>query len=216
MRDNSPTSLPLSRDALNQSTTDTLLDYEMRASDFWHGTKDHDVSQNVTALLRHLAGKGPFDILDLGCGPGRDLMAFKKHGHHPVGLDGCASFVQMAREHTGCEVLHQNFLSLDLAKERFDGIFANASIFHVPSQELARVLGELHQSLKDNGVFFSSNPRGPNIEGYNGSRYCTYMDLDRYCHYLEQAGFEKLEHYFRPAGKPRREQPWLASVWRKR
>ena len=59
----------------------------------------------------------------------------------------------------------------------FDGVFANAALFHVPSQELPRVLLELHASLKPGGVLFSSNPHGHNEEGWNGGRYAVYYDL---------------------------------------
>ena len=51
----------------------TLEHYNRRAEDFWEGTRDHDVSQNIEALLRTIEGDPPFAILDFGCGPGRDL-----------------------------------------------------------------------------------------------------------------------------------------------
>src|SRR5205085_3103339 len=85
-------------------------------------------------------------------------------GHEAVGLDGSQQFVAMARSHSQCEVLHQDFLAMQLRASRFDGVFANASLFHVPSQELPRVLLELCKTLKPRGVLFSSNPRGNNEE----------------------------------------------------
>jgi SAM-dependent methyltransferase len=121
----------------------------------------------------------------------------------------------MARAHAGCEVWHQDFLALDLPDHHFDGIFANASMFHVPSRALPRVLGELHATLKPLGVLFASNPRGHNEEGWNGSRYGVYHDLAAWRGFLQAAGFSELEHYYRPPGLPREQQPWLASVWRK-
>src|SRR5512140_3987830 len=105
----------------------TLADYENNAQAFSRGTRDHDVSQNVAALLRPLQGEGPFRILDFGCGPGRDLRAWKELGHVAIGLDGCAAFVAMARRDTGCEVWLQDFLHVDLPHAFFDGVFANAS-----------------------------------------------------------------------------------------
>lgn len=193
----------------------TLDDYQRNAEGFREGTRDHDVSQNIEALLRHLGPSGPFDILDFGCGPGRDLQTFRRLGHRPVGLDGTARFVEMARTDAGCEVWQQNFLALELPAERFDGVFANASLFHVPLQELPRVLGQLHATLRPGGVLFSSNPRGQNEEGWNGQRYGAWHDYARWRELLEAAGFQALEHYYRPAGLPREQQPWLASVWRK-
>jgi len=192
----------------------TLEHYDRNAEDFWRGTRDHDVSQNIGALLRHIEGEPPFTILDFGCGPGRDLKAIADLGHVAVGLDGSARFAEMARAHGGCEVLQQDFLKLQLPAGRFDGVFANAALFHVPGQELPRVLRELHATLKPRGVLFSSNPRGNNEEGWNQERYGAYWDLETWRRDLAAAGFTELEHYYRPAGLPRERQPWLATVWR--
>lgn len=192
----------------------TLQHYDQRAEDFWEGTRGHDVSQNIAALLQYIEGKPPFTILDLGCGPGRDLKAFSELGHIVLGLEGSPRFAAMARGH-GYEVWEQNLLRLDLPEERFDGVFANAVLFHVPSQELPRVLLELHASLKPRGVLFSSNPHGHNEEGWNHGRYGAYHDLETWCRFVQAAGFIELTHYYRPAGLPRDQQPWLASVWRK-
>jgi len=204
----------LTPETLSALTRSTVSHYQAHAERFREGTQDHDVSQNIDALLRHLPGPAPQRLLDLGCGPGRDLAAFITHGHDPVGLDGAEAFVAMARAATGCEVWHQDFLALDLPSERFDGIFANAVLFHVPTQELSRVLGDLHRTLITGGVLFCSNPRGPDIEAQQGLRYGAYLTLETWCRFVSAAGFELIEHYFRPSGRPRAEQPWLATVWR--
>lgn len=110
-----------------------------------------------------------------------------------------------------CEILHQKFLSLELPLHAFDGIFANASLFHVPSQELPRVLDDLNTTLRPGGILFLSNPRG-NGEGWSGQRYGHYMQVDTSKLFLEDAGFEMVDYYYRPPGKPIDEQPWLAIV----
>ncbi len=163
--------LKLTQEQLRRVSAETLDHYQRSADSFWEGTRTHDVSQNYSALLSHIEGDTPYSLLDFGCGPGRDLIYFASLGHEPVGLEGCARFCEMARLHSGCEVLHQDFLSLSLERERYHGIFANASLFHVPSQELPRVLGELRDSLKPRGVLFSSNPHGHNQEGLRHGRY---------------------------------------------
>jgi SAM-dependent methyltransferase len=193
----------------------TLEHYNQRAGEFWQGTRDHDVSQNIEALLRYIMGKPPFTILDFGCGPGRDLKVFAERGHIAIGLEGAAHFAAMARSHSGCEVWQQDFLKLELPQKYFDGVFANAALFHVPSQELPRVLRDLYTTLKPGGVLFSSNPRGHNEEGWNGGRYGVYHDLESWRRYTSAAGFVELTHYYRPDGVPREQQPWLASVWRR-
>lgn len=200
---------------LEQIVALTLADYDRRADDFWRGTRDHDVSQNIDALLAHIQGSAPLRILDFGCGPGRDLKALTDLGHVAIGLEGAERFAAMARNFSGCEVWQQDFLTLNLPSESFDGIFANASLFHVPRQELPRVLGELHATLRPGGVLFSSNPHGRNEEGWNGGRYAVYHSPDSWFERVAAAGFQPLAHYYRPPGLPREAQPWLASVWRK-
>jgi SAM-dependent methyltransferase len=194
----------------------TLAHYDANAESFEAGTRDHDVSQNVAALLRHLDRPAPARILDFGCGPGRDLKTFQRLGHAPVGLDGSAAFVRMAHEATGAPVWHQDFFALDLPAGHFDGVFANASLQHVPTALLPTVLSQLHAALTSGGVLFASIPRGDNDEGWNNERYSAWHDLDAWREYLSTAGFVELEHYYRPTGVPRDEQRWLASVWRKR
>lgn len=156
----------------------------------------------------------PFAILDFGCGPGRDLEAFTRLGHVATGLEGSPRLAAMARAFSGCDVWQQDFLKLDLPSGRFDGVFANAALFHVPSHELPRVLLQLRGTLKPRGILFSSNPRGNDEEGWSGERYGAYHDLKTWRRYLSAAGFIEIEHYYRPEGLPREQQPWLASVWR--
>lgn len=202
-------------DQLTQITATTIAHYDARAEAFWEGTRDHDVQQNRAALLRNVEARPPLRILDLGCGPGRDLAAFRALGHEPVGLDGSPRFCEMARTLSGCEVLHQDLLALELPVERFHGVFANASLFHVPTQELPRVLRELWSTLEPGGVLFASNPRGRDDEGWHGQRYGAYHEHSTWRSLVEAAGFDEIEHYYRPPGRPREQQPWLATVYRK-
>lgn len=207
--------MPLTPEELEDVAARTLAHYDAAARAFWEGTRDHDVSQNIAALLERIQANPPFDLLDFGCGPGRDLRTFTQLGHRVTGLEGSRELAAMARAHSGCEVLEQNFLRLALPVERFDGVFANAALFHVPTQELPRVLRQLHATLKPNGVLFCSNPRGHGQEGWNGDRYGAFHDWESWRACMTAAGFAELTHYYRPPGLPREQQPWLASVWRK-
>lgn len=202
-------------DELQRIAEQTLAHYDQNAQGFWEGTRDHDVSQNINSLLKYIKTIPPFELLDFGCGPGRDLMSFKALGHRATGLDGSAQLAALARAHSGCQVFEQNFLNLDLPSAHFDGVFANAVLFHIPSQALPRVLREIQTTLKPGGVLFCSNPHGDGSEGWNGDRYGAFYDWPTWREYVTQAGFVELTHYYRPAGLPREQQPWLASVWRK-
>jgi SAM-dependent methyltransferase len=200
---------------INEMIESTLAHYGQRAAAFWQGTKDHDVSQNYAAFLGALPDKKPLILLDFGCGPGRDIKYFASLGHAPIGLDACPEFCQMARDYSGCEVWHQNFLNLNLPEQHFDGLFANASLFHVPRQDFSRVLKQLHNTLKPGGILFSSNPRGHGEE-FDGSRFSFTMEFEEYEAFLKEAGFIVITHYYRPAGLPLNQQPWLAVVSQKK
>jgi hypothetical protein len=77
------------------------------------------------------------------------------------------------------------------------------------------VLGELRAALKPEGVLFSSNPRGGDEERWQGERFGAFHCFETWQRYVTAAGFAEIEHYYRPAGLPREQQPWLATVWRK-
>ena len=106
-------------------------------------------------------------------------------------------------------------LRLDLPAGRFDGVFANASLQHVPSRELPRLLSELRSTLKPGGILFSSIPHGDDEEGWNRGRYGVYHRPATWQAYGRAAAFVDVTHFFRPPGLPRDQQPWLATVWRK-
>ena len=202
-------------DALQHISSRTLAHYDRQAEAFWQGTRDHDVRQNIDALLQAITSPPPFELLDFGCGPGRDLVALRALGHRVTGLEGSPRLAAMARAHSGCEVLEQDFLALDLPAGRFDGVFANAVLFHVPVAALARVLAALRATLRPGGVLFCSNPRGDGRAGWSGERYGVFHDLPGWRSLLLEAGFDEIGHYYRPAGLPREQQPWLATLWRR-
>jgi len=120
----------------------------------------------------------------------------------------------MLTKPAGCEVLHQNFFELALGDRQFDGVFANASLFHVPRALLPNVLGELKRVLVPGGVLFCSNPRSFNgsQEGWSGERYGCYLTIEGWTAAL---GFQLEVTYLRPADRPENQQPWVAMVWRK-
>ncbi|MCT7949039.1 class I SAM-dependent methyltransferase [Ancylothrix sp. C2] len=192
----------------------TIAEYQLTAEQYRTGTLDHDVSQNRNALINAMP-KNPGKILDVGCGPGRDLLAFKKAGHTVIGLDATPAFVAMAKEYSGCEVWHQSFFNLNLPPATFDGIFANASLIHVPRFSMIKVLQDLRASLVDKGIIVMSMCRG-NGEGYSvrptGYRYVAGWEYETLASCVEQAGLKILEHYYRPSGLPRESQNWLVMV----
>jgi SAM-dependent methyltransferase len=179
--------------AHRQISASTIGQYRAMATPYRDGTWNHDVSQNIQALLAAIAGAPPYRLLDLGC----------------------PEFVAMARAVSGCEVWQQDLLSMTLPPASFDGVFANAVLFHVPSRALPSVLDRLHGALKPDGALLASNPRGQDEEGFVDGRYACFYSLKTWRGLVSRSGFALVDHYFRPPGKPRRQQPWLATLWRK-
>ncbi len=199
----------------------TIAEYQLTSAEYRLGTWDHDVSQNRNSLIAAMpkpksGGKGK--ILDLGCGPGRDLVAFKALGYEVIGLDANPIFVEMASQAAGCEVWQQSFSSLDLPASSFEGIFANASLIHVPSAEMEKVLLALHQALSDRGVLLMSMLRGDQ-EGFSerptGYRYVTGWEYKTLAPKLLAANFQIINHYYRPPGMPIQDCSWLVILAQK-
>ena len=114
--------MKLNAQDLKEIITLTLEHYNQRAEEFWTGTRDHDVSQNIAAMLQYIEDELRFTILDFGCGPGRDLKVVAGLGHTAVGLEGAAHFADVARAYCGYEVWQQDFLKLHLPNNYFDGV----------------------------------------------------------------------------------------------
>jgi SAM-dependent methyltransferase len=192
----------------------TIDEYQTTAASFREGTWDHDVSQNRQALIAAMP-RNPGRILDFGCGPGRDIVAFQAEGHEAIGLDATPAFVEMAKQAGSGEVWQQNFLNLDLPEQFFDGIFANASLIHVPQSEMLRVLKDLWRSLVPGGAIGMSLARGDG-EGFadrlTGQRYTSFWEYETIAPLIEQAGFTIAHHYYRPPGLPQQMQSWVAIV----
>jgi SAM-dependent methyltransferase len=205
----------LGADQLQQIAQRTIAHYDSSAEAFHTATRNDDVSAHHEAFLGAIERSPPFTLLDLGCGPGRDLAYFHSLGHKATGLDGSARLLEIARAHSGCEVLLQNLLALSLPPDRYDGIFANGSLFHVPAQEIPRVLGELHRSLVDRGVLFCSNPCGNDAEGFYGNRFGAFHRADTWCARVSDCGFMEVARYGWPKDAPADQPPWLATLFRK-
>ena len=209
----------------------TIADYDAVAAAFDAGNKDHDGSQNIDALLGSIAAGRAGDalggaagterpiIVDLGCAGGRDLIALTARGCEAWGVEGSPAFCELARRAApGCTVLEQDFVDMDLPAETFDGAFANASLFHVPSEALPDVLRRIFESLKPGGVFFASNAHGfgEDKEGWTDGRtpatrsWVCWLSEATWRRYCEAAGFTFLHSYYRGSSKA-----FLATVWRK-
>lgn len=145
--------------------------YNTNAKDFFEGTVNADMSAHYAAFLEKLP-KG-VHILDAGCGSGRDSLYFKKLGYKITAMDISTELCKLASEHIGQEVLELSFQDIAF-EDTFEGIWACASLLHVPSVELPAIIGKLKKALKVDGVLFAGFKYG-DFEGERNGRY--FCDL---------------------------------------
>lgn len=160
--------------------------YNENAKEFFEGTAYVDMSDNYKDFLSYVPKQGK--ILDAGCGSGRDSLIFIQKGYSVEAIDGSSEMCRLASEHIGQEVKHMLFQEVDF-KEEFDGIWACASLLHVPSQELKDVLVKLFQSLKSGGAIYASFKYG-DFEGERTGRYFHNLTEKKAEKVFTQAGFK--------------------------
>lgn len=149
----------------------TLQYYQENAGVFVEGTVSADMHDARTRFLRLLPSQAY--ILDFGCGSGRDTKAFLEQGCRVDAADGSAELCRMATELTGIQVKQMLFEELSTV-EQYDGIWACASILHLPRKELGGILQKISDALKPGGVLYSSFKYG-DFEGIRGGRYFTNL-----------------------------------------
>ena len=146
--------------------------YDLNAECFIENTVSLDMNAIYDPFLRKLSLHSR--ILDAGCGTGRDTLAFSKMGYQVTAFDGSKKMVETACEITGHKVLHCDFSEFTSNFE-FDGIWACASLLHVPREKLESTLRSLSENLRTEGVFYASFKYG-SLERQKGTRYFNDMN----------------------------------------
>ena len=149
----------------------TINYYNENAKAFIEGTVSVEFTRVQDAFLQLLPSKGK--ILDFGCGSGRDTKYFLEHGYKVDATDGSIELCKLASKYTGINVKHMLFQEL-AEVEKYDGIWACASILHVKRTELPEILQKMYTATKKNGVIYISFKYG-NFEGERNGRYFTDM-----------------------------------------
>ncbi|HVI41619.1 MAG TPA: class I SAM-dependent methyltransferase [Anaerovoracaceae bacterium] len=153
----------------------TLEYYNNAAKEYVNETVDANVSELNNLFLKYLPDKA--NILDLGCGSGRDSKVFIDRGHNVTAIDGSFEFCKLASEYLGQAVICMKFDELDYVG-KFDGVWACASILHVPVKDLEIIFKKISRALKDGGYFFTCFKYGE-FEGERNGRYFTDLTENR-------------------------------------
>ena len=185
--------------------------YDKNAKEFFDGTVNADMSAHHKEFLRLLEGTAC--ILDAGCGSGRDTKIFKSLGHNVVAIDASAEMCRLASEYSGVDVKHLKFQDIPFVNV-FDGIWASASLLHIPSNDLNLVLGKLKDSLKINGIFYASFKYGE-FEGLRNGRYFNDLTEIAAIEIFEKNDFEVLKTWQTQDSRPNRDEKWTNILVRK-
>lgn len=150
---------------------ETIEYYNINASKYFNDTISADMSIIYEKFEEYLSNDS--SILDCGCGSGRDIKYFLSKGYNVSGLDASEKMCKYASELTNINVICMNFNEIDI-HEKFDGIWACASLLHLESNMLLEVFIKLRNALKENGVLYVSFKYG-DFEGKRNERYFTDM-----------------------------------------
>ena len=191
----------------------TLDYYNQNASTFYAETINANLARQYQLFEKYLQPKA--HILDLGCGSGRDSKYFQDQGYTVTAIDGSRELCKLARELTGLDVKEMLFQDLAYSHE-FDGIWASASLLHLPKDELLTILEKIAQALKEQGILYASFKYGRYC-GVRQGRYFTDLDLSALSQLINQVPtLTILEHEISADVRPKRsKEQWLNVVMRR-
>ena len=191
----------------------TLEYYDQNAEQFFKTTADVDFTGTQDRFLRCLEPGSR--ILDLGCGSGRDTRYFLEKGYQVDATDGSAEICRLASEYTGIPVRQMLFTELD-AEEEYDGIWACASILHLPEKELRDVMHRIGTALKEGGIFYTSFKYG-DFAGERNGRYFRDFTEESFREFLKDFHeFRMTDQWITCDVRPNRgEERWLNVLLRR-
>lgn len=192
----------------------TIDYYNHFAEDFIKGTIDAELSELRGRFLKYL--RDGAHILDLGCGSGRDAKAFLDEGYQVTAIDGSFACCNLANDYIGQEVLCSTFDQLSFVQE-FDGVWAAASLLHVPLEEITEIFRLIAQALKPAGILYASFKYG-DFEGERNGRYFTDLTEERLSSLLKPIdNFETIEIFVTVDVRSGHENvKWLNMILRKK
>ena len=171
---------------------ETIKTYDRFAKNYEENNSvktENELSKDISLFLENVKGK---KILDLGSGPGNISLIFKNKGFNPLCVDFSSEMIKLCEE-KGLDAVKSNIEELDI-QDSFGGIWANASLLHVPKIKLSKVLSKISNLLLPEGVFFIGMKEG-DFEGFEFREH--YPETKRYFSYYEKEELESiLKEYF--------------------
>ena len=186
--------------------------YKDNSQDFFDSTVGADVTPLYDHFLKYVPEKSY--ILDLGCGSGRDTRAFLEKGYRVDAIDGSKELCALASEYTGIEVKHMDYTSID-CENKYDAIWACASLLHVGSGQLPQVIEKLCRALRPSGVFYMSFKYGES-EGERDGRFFLDMTEEKFHAIMKQVnGSTLVEEWYSEDVRRGKDVSWYNAILQK-
>jgi len=179
----------------------TLYSYDVSAEAYEKNTEQLHPKEEAQKFLNMLPTKGS-KVLDVGCGPGRDVKKFIDQGVDVVGIDFSPKMIEMAKKNAPRGIFHvMDIESLTFPPETFDGVWASCSLLHIPKKNIALVLNKIYAVLKSNGILYVSVKKSSGMNEvlapdsrYEGlEKYWSFYEENELVNFLTHAGFEIIE-----------------------
>jgi len=191
----------------------TIDYYNQYADEFTQATLYVDMESLYQPFLAKLPESAR--ILDLGCGSGRDTLAFKNKGYQVDAIDYSEALVERATQLTGVAVKQQSFYEIEV-QDDYDGIWACASLLHCDRDKLLDVLNRIFRALRCTGVCYMSFKYGTTDREKDGRAF-TDLNEEQAKELLDQLpGVEMLKQWITIDKRPDRREEWLNILWKKK
>lgn len=190
----------------------TIHYYNKYSSEFIESTFDVDMESLYLPFLKNIPEGGL--VLDLGCGSGRDTLAFKNKGYKVEAMDYSEALVEQATTLTGIQIRHESFYELTDSNQ-YDGIWACASLLHCDRNRLPDVLKRIYNALRRGGICYMSFKYGSTDREKDGRAF-TDLDEVQAKELLDQLqGVEVLQQWITVDKRPDHNEEWLNILWKK-
>lgn len=190
----------------------TMKYYKELAEEFFESTIDADVTPLYEHFLKYIPDAG--QILDFGCGSGRDTKYFADQGYEVDAIDGSLELCKMASDYSGIKVKYMDFFDLN-EDSKYDGIWACASLLHVDRVRLPEILGILRKALVFNGYLYASFKYGDYSDIKDG-RYFDDLNEDSLSEILSRVqGFETVEMWQSQDVRREKNVDWINVILKK-
>lgn len=193
---------------------DSLDYYNKYANRYFESTVDLDMEATVKKFIALLPEGG--SILDLGCGSGRDSLYFIEQGFDVTALDGSEELCELASIHIGQDVLNMKYSEIDF-KKVFDGVWACASLVHLPDEEIDGILNKITTGLKEEGILYMSFRHG-DFSGFRNERYYNDYNTKKLKELIERHTELEILDIFKTSDvrSDKKEKVWINILVRKK